>query len=420
MSVAFDANVTLTVEVAFASNPLTESPTWTDVSAYARGMVIKWGRTHELDTMSASTLSITLDNSDGRFDPTYATGAYYPNVKPMKQIRVRATHNAVTYDLFRGFVESWPMVWPAMKDSVVTVDATDGFKLLNLNYQSTARPEEKTGVRIGALLDDVLWPSSWRTLATGEVACQASESSTTESVLGLCHLVANTETGLFFVDGSGKAVFQDRNHRYNQTVAATFGDDGAELRYANLVLDYDDTQIWNRIEINRQGGEAAIEEDSDSQTTYGKRTLKKHDLLNGSDNVNLGLARILLYRYKDPQVRAKSLVVTPRRDPANLWPVVLGLGVSDLLVVKRRPPAGNIISENVHVEGVTHSIDAASKQWVTTISLSKAGATVLTEDWLLGDSVMGILGVTTYISNQAFWTLEDAFYSRLDFTTTLQ
>ncbi|MFD6970135.1 LamG-like jellyroll fold domain-containing protein [Streptomyces sp. NPDC059949] len=59
----------VTVEVAFDGGPFSDSPTWSDVSDYVRGFQVRRGRNNELDRIEAGTLSLELDNSDGRFTP---------------------------------------------------------------------------------------------------------------------------------------------------------------------------------------------------------------------------------------------------------------------------------------------------------------------------------------------------------------
>jgi hypothetical protein len=58
-----------TVEVAFDGGPFSSSYTWTDVSDYVEGFQVKRGRNDELNRIEAGTLSLSLDNSDGRFTP---------------------------------------------------------------------------------------------------------------------------------------------------------------------------------------------------------------------------------------------------------------------------------------------------------------------------------------------------------------
>lgn len=123
----------LLVEVAFATAPTAADQTWTDVTDYVRAISIRRGRDHELQRAEAGTMSVLLDNRDRRFDPTYTSGAYYPNVLPMRQIRVRAYWGGTVYDLYRGFVEAWPQAWPEYgKDAVVEVTAFDALGALQL------------------------------------------------------------------------------------------------------------------------------------------------------------------------------------------------------------------------------------------------------------------------------------------------
>src|ERR1043166_4103211 len=100
------------LEVAFSTtSPLTDPGSWTDITAYMIEFTTKRGRPHELDRTQAGTMDVTLINRDRRFDPSYASSPYNPNVLPMKQIRLRATYLATTYDLFRGYVLDWGQQW---------------------------------------------------------------------------------------------------------------------------------------------------------------------------------------------------------------------------------------------------------------------------------------------------------------------
>lgn len=116
---------------------VTGASEWVDITAYVRSIEIKRGRDHELGQTQAGELGMRLRNTDRRFDPTNDGGPYWPNVKPMRRVRVRATWQSVAYDLFTGFVENWGQTWPSRPvkeagDAEVTLEATDAFKLLTL------------------------------------------------------------------------------------------------------------------------------------------------------------------------------------------------------------------------------------------------------------------------------------------------
>ncbi len=81
------------VDIAFDSSYSTAaaSRTWTDVTDYVltgNGITNVYGRQDELSQPGPNTCSLTLNNSDGRFTPGLASGAYYPNVKVGRPIRV--------------------------------------------------------------------------------------------------------------------------------------------------------------------------------------------------------------------------------------------------------------------------------------------------------------------------------------------
>src|SRR5690349_6749532 len=92
----------LTLEVAFENDANATSPTWTDISSYMQDEItVSRGKQTELDATEPGAFSVTLDNTDRRFDPFYTSSPYYPYVEPMKQVRLRATYNSTTYDVWR-------------------------------------------------------------------------------------------------------------------------------------------------------------------------------------------------------------------------------------------------------------------------------------------------------------------------------
>lgn len=121
--------------------------TWTDVSAYvelAEGMSIAWGRGDERSNADANTLTLTLDNSDGRFTAGRVTGVYYPDVVLYKPIRVLATPvDGAEMPLFTGYVTSWPVEWESTDAyAKATVTAVSRLARLGLNARWRSIVEE--------------------------------------------------------------------------------------------------------------------------------------------------------------------------------------------------------------------------------------------------------------------------------------
>ncbi len=377
MTIAWNADVDLTLLAGFGDSPKVATAPTTDISTYLMDAKIRRGRSNERDRVQASTLDLVLDNTDRRFDPTNTTGPYDPDVVPAVPVLLQAVHNTITYDLFRGTISTWPMVWPDKTADIamVNVHADDDFKLLAQDELTSVEVLEKSGVRIGNILDNILWPAGRRSIATGIMDVVGSTFDCQNPIQEI-QKVVDSELGLFFMAGDGDAIFQDQAHRAGLSVKGVFSDNpsAGELHYADLVVTYDDTHIWNAVEGSRSGSTAKrAGDDSASITKYGKRFLTLNDLLLVDDADLQTIVDLYVARFKDPGIRAQTLVIKPERDPVDLWPEVLGVELSDKYTVERDPPGGgtpSVISQDVHVEHIEHSI--TPDEWVATWQLSPA------------------------------------------------
>lgn len=127
------------VEIAFNAgyNTPDASRTWTDVSDYVEledSIGIGVGRQDERSTADANSLTLALDNTDGRFTADRAASPYYPNVKIGRPIRVTATPPGGTAsERFVGFVDEWPVEWEGTEEyAKATIRASSRLARLGL------------------------------------------------------------------------------------------------------------------------------------------------------------------------------------------------------------------------------------------------------------------------------------------------
>lgn len=166
------------VEIAWDSGYSTPAAdrTWTDVSEWLeladRGgpISIQFGRSDERSTADANSLTLTFDNSDGRFTAGLASGAYYPNVRIGRPIRVTTTPVDGSESVrFVGFVESWPVSWDGT-DEHATAEISATSRLARLGYDAAL-----SSVIEETILADS--PLAYYTLGEPEGALSVADSS---------------------------------------------------------------------------------------------------------------------------------------------------------------------------------------------------------------------------------------------------
>lgn len=164
------------VEIAFDAGYSTPdaSRTWTDVSAKVElksGIAIGFGRGDEFATADANSLSLTLDNTDGRFTAGKTGGAYYPNVKIGRPIKVTATPVGGSASIrFLGYIDEWPVLWDGT-DNYARAPITAHSRMARLGFGAEMRGSSIQG----AYLDGA--PSAYYPLSEEYHATQATDAS---------------------------------------------------------------------------------------------------------------------------------------------------------------------------------------------------------------------------------------------------
>ncbi|MDH2429312.1 hypothetical protein [Sphaerisporangium sp. TRM90804] len=304
-----------------------------------------------------------------------------------------------TWDLFTGFVDDWLINWTQTYDSEVTVPCTDGLGVL-ADYDrapvAAVGAGEDAGDRVERILDSLDWPASDRQIAVGNTTLQATTLE--GDGLSELQLVADTEIGEVYVNGSGDVVFRNRQGLLvdtRSTIAqARFGPGGSargRLTYHDVGVAYDRSQMANHVRIARVGGAPQTASDAASRAEYRTKTYPRDDLIMQSDAEALAYAQWVLSIAKEPELRFDQLVVRPEADPDELFPVVLGREIGDRILIERQPPGGgDLVSREVFIRGVTHEIGAGrggAPRWETSWPLQAAGRAG--SFWTLGHPTLG-------------------------------
>jgi hypothetical protein len=253
---------------------------------------------------------------------------------------------------------------------------------------------ERTGARVGRVLDEIGWPSADRVLSTGDTV-HGPYLPAQQSAMKYLRDVETAEDGYVFLDGQGRLVLRDRNWQWTQTVSVAFSDtpSGAELDYVDVVIDANSADAIRTSVSASYGTDGYLfSEDAAARAAYGPEREPLSVPTIDSATTARGLTAYKLRTMKDPQTRIVELVHTPRILNATAWPKILGLQVGARITVERHPQAvGSAIVKTLIVQGIEHRID--SVWWETTLYLSPAIDSATDAPYLImGDATYGKIG----------------------------
>jgi hypothetical protein len=248
---------------------------------------------------------------------------------------------------------------------------------------------QRTDERISTALTLAEWMTDGTSLNTGSGTVQAVDIEN-KTPLAVAQECETAEQGRLFIDRDGKVKFITRSafattSTYN-TSQYTFGDAPGELGYTSLEFAFNDRLIFNRSIAGRRNGATATLNDTTSQGQYFIRSGSISDMIVNTDQQVIDTATARLAAYKQPLMRVEQLTFTPRQSPSTLYAVAIGVEIGTRLTVKRRPQGvGSVLSKEVIVEGISHSISPDG--WETSFTLSP----VFAATFVLDSATFGVL-----------------------------
>jgi hypothetical protein len=171
-------------------------------------------------------------------------------------------------------------------------------------------------------------------------------------------------------------------------VQAEFNDDGTDLPYQVLQVIYGSEFLYNRIQVQPDGGILQTADDPASQAEYGVLTYAISDALFASDAQALQLAEYLRDTYRVPTFWFDE-IATPANLISNAQRLALyGLDMGEQIRLTRHFPNGTptTITEVYAVERLAHTITANNHQ----VRLGLYQPTIVFE-FILNDPTFGVM-----------------------------
>jgi len=310
------------------------------------------------DKFLAGTCSFVFTDENGDWSPENTASPYYGYIVPMVPVKFVATHEATSYALYYGFIDSWKYR-PANGGEVanMTVHAVDSLARLaqatvtTLASYSTAC---STGYRIQGVYNTLAALGWYPTTATqiGQTIVQ-DDVGTLRTALDVITQAVESEFGVYFQDNTGVLRFYDRTYQWTQaaTTPYYFYDNGNSITYQDTAFSYDTNFLYNDVVV-----QGYYYRNYPSITSYGQRTLNY-----ASTNCYYyydveGLGYTLAIGRSIPILRTQyiTLDISPGQPTARIT-AGLDMYFYDPLSVTRTVPGGSTITKNLVCCSLTYT-----------------------------------------------------------------
>ena len=367
------------------------------------------GRNRILSNFEAGTATVTINDPNSDFNPQNASGPYYGKLIPLRKIRIYADTviegEPVRVALFSGYINSFDTSFYQGVDSTstVTLQCTDGFRLLNNVATPATTPVpgcpagQLSGARVNALLNYSGFPTSMRSIDPGDSTMQADPGGS-RSVLSAIQTVEQSEFGAFYMSRSGEARFLDRTKvsELADFTPRNFSDVGGpgDLTYTNLDFAFDDQLILNDVTVTRLGGIPQNAQSAQSIATYFTKSGQRTEILVQTDAESLDQAQTLLAARKNSQIRIDSMTLNLLSEGSEFETLAnLSTDIYTLINITKAMPGGSTITRELFVQGVQH--DVRPGIW----NMKVLTAEPIIQAFILDSENQGILGLTSPTPN---------------------
>jgi hypothetical protein len=332
---------------------------------------IRRGRRDQGDQFVAGTMTFTIFDVDGIFNPFDDTGPYYntpealPGLAPLRQVyfvRYDASNNPEY--LFRGRVVNYDYNFDLFGLDTVTVYCSDDFYLLGQTYMDELNVTVQTsGQRITTVLNlpEVDYPTgAARNINAGTVDLGHSAAFTvpagTNALNYLTQINQTAEFGRLFMSRDGVLTFTPRVSQTLSGSVADFHDDGTGIPYDNLGITFEADAVTNRVYIENLDGHNATANDLASQAAFFVQTNSiTNSLLDDSEVADA--ATYLLNGTPEPRYNSVETVLgaltTAQRDAVAI------VDINDTITIEKTFTTGQtttVLAQELGVEGVEHEI----------------------------------------------------------------
>ena len=369
---------------------------------------VRRGRRDVGDQFSAGTMSFTMLDTDGLFNPFDTLSPYYdttssqPGLAPMRKVRLaRYSDLNVKEYLFNGYIVNYDYNFALGGLDTVTVYCADDFYLLAQTYMAEFNVSEQlSSARLTAVLDlpEVDFPIGQRNISTGTQTLGGASAFTIAegtNTLDYCNQINIAEQGRLFMARDGDLTFQPRIGNTLSQPVADFHDDGTNIPYDQVGITFEADQVVNRAAVAILGNTTQqVADDAASQAKYFIQTTSITGSLLHDDTAALALANYLLE--PEPEARYTAVGTNLNKLSTAQRDAVAVIDIGDTITIEKTFTSGATTTElaqELSVEGVEHTITVSGGHSVMYFT----APTVIVYELILNDPVFGIIDSTNVL-----------------------
>jgi hypothetical protein len=387
--------------------PLGPTTDFADVTDSTTQISVRRGRRDIGDQFAAGTMTFTINDVDGIFNPFDENGPYYntpealPGLAPLRAVEL------IRYDiannpeyLYRGKIVNYDYNFSLDGIDTVTVYCSDNFYLLSQTFMNELNVGvETSGERITTVLDlpEVNYPTgAARDIDAGTVDLGHDAAYTvpggTNVLAYLLQVNQTAEFGRFFVSRDGVLTFTPRVGTTLSSPVIDFMDDGTGVPYTNLGITFEADSVTNRAYVENLGTATATADDLASQAAFFVQTYSITNSL--LDDTELAAAATYLLD-GTPEARYNSIetvfgaLTNAQRDNVAI------IDIADTISIERTFVTGattTTLAQELSVEGVEHTITLDGHR----VSLFTSPTTIVFE-LILDNATYGTIDTTNVL-----------------------
>jgi len=387
--------------------PLGPTTYFADVTDSTTQISVRRGRQDIGDQFAAGTMTFTINDVDGIFNPFDDTSPFYnspealPGLAPLRAVElIRYSATNVPEYLYRGKIVNYDYNFALDGIDTVTVYCSDNFYLLSQTYMDELNVGvETSGQRIETVLDlpEVDYPAgAARNIDPGTVDLGHDAAYTvpagTNVLSYLSQINETAEFGRLFMSRDGVLTFTPRISTTLSGSVADFHDDGTQIPFDNLGITFEADSVTNRTLVQNLGEAVATADDLGSQALFFIQTNSITTSL--LDDTELATAATyLLDPYPEARYNSVETVFGALTDAQR--DTVAVIDISDTISIEKTFVTGattTVLAQELSVEGIEHEITLTGHR----VRLFTSPTTIVYE-LILDDVLYGTISTTNVL-----------------------